>query len=121
MKNNVQNFLKILLFSLVALSCNEQNYDQGLGRDHIVAKSLVIVDDHDNKRIELNTSSGHARVVIYNENEIPRIILYSSEISTLIEMKNDNYTVGSLIYVPWKGSAFITLDADDGSHNLLSP
>tara|TARA_Y100000310_G_scaffold299270_1_gene333978 strand:- start:2382 stop:2726 length:345 start_codon:yes stop_codon:yes gene_type:complete len=109
----------LIIFLILFISCTDTK--QYTNPEHIVAKSLVIVDDYDNKRIELNTSSGHARIVIYNENEIPRIVLYSSEISTLIEMKNDSYTVGSLIYVPWKGGAFITLDADDGSHNLLSP
>ena len=109
----------LIIFLILFISCTDTK--QYTNREHIVAHRLVIVDDYDNKRIELNTSSGHARIVIYNENEIPRIVLYSSEISTLIEMKNDSYTVGSLIYVPWKGGAFITLDADDGSHILLSP
>ena len=85
----------LIIFLILFISCTDTK--QYTNPEHIVAKSLVIVDDYNNKRIELNTSSGHARIVIYNENEIPRIILYSNILKEII-MKSINLKVFHKLY-----------------------
>ena len=113
--------IKLGLVILALLLCNSCNTKQNNNINEIKTNNLKIVDKNGKTRIELIADSIGPRIVLFNEYNIPKITLYSSEISTIIEMNNNSHTVNIMLYVPYRGSPHMSISGEHGDYNLITP